>query len=387
MQDIKHIGLFISAPSDVSAELNSIRIIVDEINKTSGRQNNYHIESLNWVVDTYTQAGEDAQAVINQQMDGKYDILVAIFWQRLGSPTKRDKSGTVEEINRAVANGKQFLIYFNSQPPSNIYEIDPQQLLALKDFKVELSSRGILYKEFDSVEAFESLFRIHLNNLVSEQLISSGKEVAAKSFDDKYSTITELIEHVEEKDELEDLNSNVFALVEQLTSNMQSIETSITAMTIATEDLTQKLGKRTNELLKYAKIRDHRLRIQKLNIITDLLAVELVDFNDRINNELPKFSENLLPVGPTFSEVAQFASRYHIHEIKDARQSLEGFRDSIESTMQTSAGVLQQVLQWPPASQKFNKAKRDTEVVLKNITKEFLQGLRLINESLESVDR
>jgi hypothetical protein len=60
-----------------------------------------------------------------------------------------------------------------------------------------------------------------------------------------------------------------------------------------------------------------------------------------------------------------------------------GFRDAIEFAMQSSAGVLEKILEWPPATPKFNKAKRETEVALKNITKELLDGLKLINESLE----
>ena len=69
MKQIQQIKLFISCPGDIKDELDSIRLIIEEINKTSGRQNGYMIECLNWNVDTYSQIGDDPQEVINNQLD------------------------------------------------------------------------------------------------------------------------------------------------------------------------------------------------------------------------------------------------------------------------------------------------------------------------------
>jgi hypothetical protein len=55
-----------------------------------------------WELDATPQFGLDPQAAVNEQLVDSSDILVAILWTRLGSPTPRSPSGTVEEITRFV---------------------------------------------------------------------------------------------------------------------------------------------------------------------------------------------------------------------------------------------------------------------------------------------
>lgn len=43
--------------------------------------------------------------MLNDQLVGTADIVVALFWHRLGSPTGEAESGTVEEIEEAHDNG------------------------------------------------------------------------------------------------------------------------------------------------------------------------------------------------------------------------------------------------------------------------------------------
>ena len=112
MKQIQKIRLFISCPGDIKEEINSVNLIAEEINKTSGRQNDYMLECLHWKLDTYTEVAEDPQEVINNQLDKEYDILVGLVWQKIGSPTKRDKSGTIEEISRAILNKKKITYLF-----------------------------------------------------------------------------------------------------------------------------------------------------------------------------------------------------------------------------------------------------------------------------------
>lgn len=174
MRRINQIKIFISYPGDIEDELNSIEQIVHEINKTTGEQNKFNLELLNWKSDTYTQIGEDVQDVINKQIDPQYDILIGLLWQKVGTPTKRDKSGTIEEINRAISNNDvEQLIYFKTTPPENLDQIDIDQLLKIRQFKNDLTTKGVLYKEFNSIKKFESIFRINLTNLIIDKIITS----------------------------------------------------------------------------------------------------------------------------------------------------------------------------------------------------------------------
>ena len=58
--------------------------------------------------------GDRPQAIINKQVLANCDLLVAVFWTRIGSPTGVAVSGTVEEIQEHLNAGKPAMIYFSS---------------------------------------------------------------------------------------------------------------------------------------------------------------------------------------------------------------------------------------------------------------------------------
>src|SRR5262245_58922607 len=77
-----------------------------------------------------------SQAFENTDVLIHADLLLAIFWTRIGTPTGSDPSGTVEEIRKHVAAGKPTMIYFSSKPVSPD-SVEPALYAALKDFKKE----------------------------------------------------------------------------------------------------------------------------------------------------------------------------------------------------------------------------------------------------------
>lgn len=385
MKQIQQIKLFISCPSDIKDEIDSIRFIVEEINKTVGKQNDYTIDCLNWKFDTYTDIGDDPQAVINNQIDDEYDILVGLLWQRVGVPTLRDKSGTIEEINRAISNSlKEKLIYFKTTPPENLNQINLEQLSKINSFKMDLSNRGVLYKEFNSIKEFESLFRINLMNLISDKLLHSVKlEAPIVKQAGKYQPISDLIKEVEVREDVDDIDLDIFETSEKLLSSLEILASSLSSMTSTTNHLTEKLEERTIELNRYLGIKDDRLRMTKGKIVVNFFADELDEFNSRTNNELQTFSENFLPIGATYSKIMQFATNYDIPDIDNLKTNVNQFRDAIESLTHNTAEVLRMILKWPALTSRFNKSKRETEIVLKNLTKELLEGLKLLDEAIQ----
>lgn len=388
MKQVHQLRLFISCPSDIKTELDSIRFISEEINKTAGEQNGYVIECLNWKLDTYTQIGIDAQDVINRQVEAKYDILIGLLWQRIGSPTKRDKSGTIEEINRAIANNNtEKLIYFKTTPPDNLNLINLKELKKIKDFKTNLSSRGVLYKEFNSISEFEQLFRINLTNLIRDKILAKNVLVAptqeTKFVERKYQDISDLINEVELRSDDTSIGLDVFELSESMLSALNIVTSCLESMTETVNYLTDKLNERTAEINKYLGIKDERLRLAKGKIVVDLLAGELDEFNSRINSQLETFSNNLHLIGPSYTKIMQFASVYNINDTSVLNNSITQFRNSIELAITNTAKVLRVFLQWPVLTARFNKSKRETELTLKNITKEMLEGLKLLDEAIQ----
>lgn len=387
MNEVKKIKIFISCPGDIVSELDSIELVVNDLNKTIGRHQSYMLEMLNWKTDTYSQIGVDPQDVINNQMDDRYDILVGIMWLRLGTPTKRDKSGTVEEINRALrSKEKEQLIYFKTEPPLDLTKINPEELQKINSFKKDLSDRGVLFHEFNSMKNFESLFRMQLANLIFDKLLSKQTNldvsvVINEVEVDKYSHISNLIEEVDNFDE-KVLELDIFSSVDIACSHLNLVTNSLNVITEAMTDWTELLNKRTIELTKINYIKDQRLRVSRQETFFNLLANELTDFSTRISNEIPCFSNNFRMVGSSFFNVIFIARKYNYEDLDSILESAHNLKLGSEASLESLALFLKSMIDLPPANFKFNKAKREAEVIIKNLTKETLEGLKLLNETL-----
>jgi hypothetical protein len=163
--------VFIASPSDVTDERESLESVIQEINKVWSGQLGLRLELERWEANARPGFGTDAQAVLNSQINRDCDVFIAIFWGRLGTPTPRATSGTVEEFQRALARHRaspgsvELLIYFKDAPiaPS---KLDPVQLQRLAEFKREVEKIGGLHWTFETTADFESTARSHLGALV-----------------------------------------------------------------------------------------------------------------------------------------------------------------------------------------------------------------------------
>jgi hypothetical protein len=264
--------------------------------------------------------------------------------------------------------------------------IDLSQLSKINEFKRELSEKGVLYKEFNSISNFESLFRINITNLISDKLLSLADLTYLKLEDnlikDRYLSITNLINEVEQKDN-QSIELDIFELIETLSSNLNTVTSYTESMTVSLNDLSEKMNRRTSELIKLSAIKDNRLRLEKTQIIVNLLAGELTEFNSRINLDLPGFSETFIQIGPLYSQIMQYENHYSESDVAVLKKSIVEYRDVVEKSTHQSASLLKEMGNWPPATSKFNKNKRETEVVLKDITKHMLSGLKLLDEAVK----
>jgi hypothetical protein len=162
--------VLIASPRDVEEER---KIVREEI----ARWNSMHAESMaivllpvGWETDATPDLRERGQAVINRHVDN-CDLLVGIFWTRIGTPTPEAESGTIEEIERANANGKRCIIYFSNKPvpPSNI---DQQQYYRLQQYKQAITGLRDEYK--DVSEFREKVFR-HITTSILD-IVKEDKE-------------------------------------------------------------------------------------------------------------------------------------------------------------------------------------------------------------------
>jgi hypothetical protein len=147
--------VMIASPSDVKDERGIVREEIAAWNAAHSRASNIVLVPVGWETDTVPHLGDRPQAIINKQILKDADLLVAIFWTRLGTATGKDVSGTVEEIREHVATGKPTMVYFSAA--TAVDSVDGTQVEALKQFKNECKSWG-LFTAYRDIHAFRALF-------------------------------------------------------------------------------------------------------------------------------------------------------------------------------------------------------------------------------------
>jgi hypothetical protein len=142
---------------------------------------------------------------------------------------------------------------------------------------------------------------------------------------------------------------------------------------------------RTSEIKEISKRNDAQLRIDKMNIVSDLLAKELGGFNDKMSKEVQSFSEHFLSVGPTYSKINSYlAETQNSDAVNYMIESVQKYRASIDLSLANSASLLKTIMSWPPSTTQLNKSKRDIELTIKELTKQMLIGLKLLDEAMRN---
>ena len=154
----------IASPGDVSKERQIARAVIHEWNTVNSFDRAIVLLPVGWETHASPEMGDRAQAIINRTVLRDCDLLVAIFWTRLGSPTGTSPSGTVEEIEEHLAAGKPAMLYFSSAPvrPESI---DRDQYEALLEFKERCKQRGLV-EEYESADEFRDKFARQFAQLV-----------------------------------------------------------------------------------------------------------------------------------------------------------------------------------------------------------------------------
>lgn len=171
-------NVMIASPGDVASERAMIRDAVYEWNAVHSIARKIVLLPVGWETHSSPDMGAPAQEVINLQVLEKCDLLVGVFWTRIGTPTERHISGTVEEIEEHIARGKPAMLYFSSQPVV-MDSVDLDQFHKLKSFKSSCLSRG-LCETYDNYSEFKEKFYRHLQLKLNQhslfQVEASGQQ-------------------------------------------------------------------------------------------------------------------------------------------------------------------------------------------------------------------
>lgn len=162
----KVFNVMIASPGDVASERTIIRDVIYEWNAVHSESRNIVLMPIGWESHSSPEMGSSPQEIINRQVLDKCDLLVGVFWTRIGTPTSEYASGTVEEIEKHISSGKPAMLYFSSQPVA-MDTVDLKQIEELKEFKISCQSRG-LYEGYDSHADFKAKLYRHLQLKLNE---------------------------------------------------------------------------------------------------------------------------------------------------------------------------------------------------------------------------
>ena len=151
-------NVMIASPSDVTEERAIVREVLHEWNAANSKDKRMVLMPISWETDASPAMGGRPQEIINKQLLQDADLLIAAFWTRIGSPTGKSPSGTVEEIEGHLSAGKPAMLYFSSRP-ARPESIDPEQYKALSEFKKRCESRGLIESYGSSDEFRRKLVR------------------------------------------------------------------------------------------------------------------------------------------------------------------------------------------------------------------------------------
>lgn len=183
--DAKVFQVLIASPGDVGDERIVIPEVINEWNAVSASQTKSILMPVKWESHSAPMLGNRPQAIINEQLVKECDLLVGVFWTRIGTHTGVSVSGTAEEIEQFVAQEKPVMLYF-SQSPIDPEKIDIEQFTVLRSFKEKMRLKG-LTETYSGLPDFRQKFSrqlaINLNSILSKTVskIVDKQKVASKS--------------------------------------------------------------------------------------------------------------------------------------------------------------------------------------------------------------
>ena len=151
--------LLLSCPNDVADLKTSIEECVKSFNISIGEVNNIRVDLKHWSTDSYAQSGDKPQKLLNKQFIDNCDLCVALLGTRFGTPTDEYDSGTEEEIEKMISQGKQVFLYFIERKidPNSI---DMEQYAKVKAFKEKYNG---IYKPVKDSNELRKLFQNDLS--------------------------------------------------------------------------------------------------------------------------------------------------------------------------------------------------------------------------------
>jgi hypothetical protein len=384
IKEVKSIRIFIASPSDLMEERVTLQSLIDEINKSLMLRFGLLFEPIVWERDVIPGAGNDSQDVINHQIPTDYEILIAMFWSRIGSPTKRAQSGTVEEFEKAYKrflennSSVHLMVYFKTMAiPFD--KIESYQIEKLKSYKSSLDERGIFYSTFNDITSFEYHLRSHLEILASDYIkLYTGYTELKTS--DLYKSLEEAsVNKPEEK-----IDEGYLDLIQK------NVGSSLRASSVM-EHFTKELNKLTygsnKTIISLQRVKnDTKNRLAVYSLITNKEADVMFNFVKQMQPEIDVFNESLYNSFNTFNKIIHIMPDFGNTEetrmqMRNLLSSLNPLIEAIEYVSTHTKELKQSIEKLPRITTKLISAKQELLMLIDALIVIFERGMSLFLES------
>ena len=184
-------NIMIACPSDIIKEKTIAQKQIYRWNKLYSDAYGIQLMMKYWEKDTLSQVGTHPQVFIDKELLEKADLLIAIFWSKIGTATLESISGVVHEIEVHRKNNKYAMLFFSLRKPKFttddpvIYKLELTDYEKVQELKQKFSTNS-LYKSYSSFKEFEELIfdqlSMYINNYkdeingFSKQVLSNEKK-------------------------------------------------------------------------------------------------------------------------------------------------------------------------------------------------------------------
>ncbi len=182
-REVREYGCLLISPSDVQRERDSLTDLVTNWNAQIGRALGARIDLVRWESHAIPDMSAPPQDVLNKQLVDNCELGIAVFWYRLGTPTTKYPSGSIEEIYKLVERGARVLVYFNNSPvPQDALKDD--QFTRLQEARERLERDGFVFTYTDIAQLREKV-QLHITSIITDLLardkVDLGSPPPAKS--------------------------------------------------------------------------------------------------------------------------------------------------------------------------------------------------------------
>jgi hypothetical protein len=136
--------LLISCPGDVPArDLEIVHKAINRWNGVYGEAFGAVMIPISWGTHAAAEFGRPPQEILNKQLVDQSDICLALFANRLGTPTSEAESGTAEEIQR-LSSTERYVGVLRSRRPIEMAHVGLEQAQRLEAYLAKLSNSALV---------------------------------------------------------------------------------------------------------------------------------------------------------------------------------------------------------------------------------------------------